>query len=50
MLIDRAFLISIDVTRNNMIKQKLDMNKAMLLKVLYNINSPNLLKCFSKNA
>lgn len=48
-LIDRAFIISYDVNRNRQLKKKLDGNRALLLKVLYDINSECLLKVFSKN-
>ena len=50
-LIDRAFLI----TSNSKMgaphsNRKTNENKALLLKVLYNINSKNILQIFSKNA
>jgi hypothetical protein len=50
-LIDRAFLI-IPQTRGktDKIKTTISKNKAILLKTLYEVNSGNLLKCFSKNA
>lgn len=49
-LIDRAFVISPDVKRNQReIRSKLRMNKSILIKALYQTNSANLLKCFSNN-
>ena len=49
-LIDRAFVISPDVKRNQReIRSKLKMNKSILIKALYQTNSANLLKCFSNN-
>lgn len=50
-LIDRAFLISADLRRNKkIINRRTNENKSILLKVLYDINSNNLLKIFSKNS
>ena len=49
-LIDRAFMISVDINKNQKtIKTRIHTNKAMLLRVLYQVNSANLLKIFSKN-
>lgn len=49
-LIDRAFLITSNTKRNkNTIDRKTNENKALLLKVLYNINPQNVLQIFSKN-
>ena len=49
-LIDRAFLITSDTKRNkNTIDRKTNENKALLLKVLYDINPQNVLQIFSKN-
>ena len=49
-LIDRAFLITCGAKRNkDSIDSNTNKNKALLLKVLYNINSKNVLKIFSKN-
>lgn len=49
-LIDRAFMITPQVSRNNVkIKSCISKNKSILLKTLYQINSAILLKCFSKN-
>jgi len=49
-LIDRAFLITPNIKSNKSnIKNTTDYNKSLLLKVLYDINSENLLKCFSNN-
>ena len=49
-LINRAFLITPSIQRNNnRIQTQLDNNKSILLKVLYKINSNNLLEIFSKN-
>ncbi len=49
-LIDRAFLITDNVKRNNKsITRKTNENKALLLKVLYSINPKNVIKVFSKN-
>ena len=50
LLIDRAFMITPNIKKNkSTIKTKLNKNKSLLLKVLYEINKDNLLKCFSKN-
>lgn len=49
-LIDRAFMVTPNIRSNNkQIITSLNKNKSLLLKVLYDINSSNLLKCFSKN-
>lgn len=49
-MIDRAFKILPGSIRNQKsISSVLNKNKSLLLRVLYNINSANLLKCFSKN-
>ena len=49
-LIDRAFCITPSIKQNKMqIKNNTNKNKSLLIKVLYDINSKNLLKCFSKN-
>lgn len=49
-LLDRAFTISPDAKRHKKeIRSKLKMNKSILVKALYQTNSSNLLKCFSKN-
>ena len=49
-LIDRAFLITCGLKRNkNLVLSNVNKNKSLLLKVLYDINSKNLLKIFSKN-
>lgn len=48
-LIDRAFLITCNVNRNRQLKKQLDMNRSLLLKVLYQVNSGNLLKIFSNH-
>ena len=49
-ILDRAFKILPGSIRNQRsISSVLNKNKSMLLKVLYDINSSNLLKCFSKN-
>ena len=46
-LIDRAFVITDNVKYNNLrLKTKLNKNKALLLKVLYSINSRTFLSCF----
>lgn len=45
-LIDRAFKITPDVTRNRMLKTNLGANKSLLLKVLYEVNSKCFLTCF----
>lgn len=47
-LIDRAFAITPDVTRNKMLKTNLGSNKALLIKVLFEINSKCFLQCFSE--
>lgn len=50
-LIDRAFLITNNVKNNaKNVDRKTNKNKALLLKVLYNINKGNILKIFSKNS
>ena len=49
-LIDRAFCITPSIKQNtNTVKNNTNKNKSLLIKVLYDINSQNLLKCFSKN-
>ena len=49
-MIDRAFKILPGSIRNKKsISSVLNKNKPLLLKVLYSVNSSNLLKCFSKN-
>lgn len=49
-LIDRAFIISTGMKRNiKTSKTKLKKNRSLLLKVLYEVNSYNLLECLSKN-
>ena len=49
-LIDRAFIITDEIKKGSPYrKSQTEQNKAMLLKVLYNINSSNVLKIFSKN-
>jgi hypothetical protein len=49
-LLDRAFCITPTMKSNKMIiKNNTNKNKSLLMKVLYDINSDNLLKCFSKN-
>lgn len=48
-LIDRAFLITCNVNRNRQLKKQLDMNRSLLLKVLFQVNSGNLLKIFSNH-
>lgn len=47
-LIDRAFIITPDVSRNKMLKTNLGTNKSLLLKVLYEVNPKCFLKCFSE--
>lgn len=51
-LIDRAFMITPQIRRNSKtIKSKIRNNKSILLKILYEVNSDALLKCFiSKNS
>lgn len=49
-MIDRAFMILPGSLRNQKsISSVLNKNKPLLLKVLYEINSANFLKCFAKN-
>lgn len=49
-MIDRCFKILPGSLRNQKsISSKVNKNKAILLKVLYEINPENLLRCFSKN-
>lgn len=49
-LIDRAFYITPSIKQNmSTIKNNTNKNKSLLIKILYDINSQNLLKCFSKN-
>lgn len=45
-LIDRAFMITPDVSRNKMLKTNLGTNKSLLLKVLYEVNRKCFLRCF----
>lgn len=50
-LLDRAFSITPSIRQNRRtIRTTIDKNKSVLLRVLYKVNSENLLKCFSKNA
>lgn len=49
-LINRAFCVGAGIkSKKNISKSTIDTNKSLLLKVLYDINSDALLKCFSKN-
>ncbi len=49
-MIDRAFLITPNIkSTQKQLLSTLNKNKSLLLKVLYEVNSANLLKCFSKN-
>ena len=49
-LINRAFCIGYGVkNKKGELSTKLNSNKSILLKVLYDINKTNLLKCFSNN-
>jgi hypothetical protein len=49
-LIDRAFCITPSIKQNKTtIKNSTNKNKSLLIKILYDINPQNLLKCFSKN-
>lgn len=49
-IIDRAFKILPGTIRNQKnISSVLNKNKSLLLKILYEVNSANLLKCFAKN-
>lgn len=47
-LIDRAFMITPDVSRNKMLKTNLNSNKSLLLKILYEVNPKCFLKCFTQ--
>ena len=47
-LINRAFLINKSGINRNIMNSKINKNKSILLKVLYDVNKENLLKCFSK--
>lgn len=46
-LLDRAFIITPDVSRNKQLRSKLNTNISLLLKVLYEVNSDAFLKCFT---
>ena len=49
-MINRAFCIGSGVmSKENVIQSKINTNKSLLLKTLYDINSDAVLKCFSKN-
>lgn len=49
-LIDRAFCITPQMKSNkNTINSNTNKNKSLLLKILFDINPSNVLKCFSKN-
>ena len=49
-LIDRAFMITDEIKKGSPYREsQTEQNKSILLKVLYNINSNNILKIFSKN-
>jgi len=48
-LLDRAFLVTPNIRSNNLnIMSTINTNKSLLLKVLYDINSEAVLKCFSR--
>lgn len=47
-LIDRALNITPDVSRNSLLKTKLNTNKPIFLKVLYEVNPKSFLECFKK--
>ena len=50
-LIDRAFFITPQIRgKTSKITATINKNKSILLKILYDVNSASLLKCFSKNA
>ena len=46
-LLDRAFNITPNVSRNKQLKSKLNSNMSLLFKVLYEVNSDAFLKCFT---
>lgn len=49
-MIDRAFLITPNIkSTKHQLLSTINKNKSLLLKVLFDVNSTNLLKCFSKN-
>lgn len=49
-LIDRTFMITPNMQSNiNNIERVTNKNKSLLLKILYDINPNNVIKCFSKN-
>ena len=48
-LIDRALNITPDVSRNRLLKTKLNTNKPILLKVLYEVSAKIFLECFKKS-
>lgn len=49
-LIDRAFCITLGAKKNQKVLQStINQNRSILIKVLYDVNSVALLKCFSKN-
>lgn len=48
-LLDRAFLITPNVSRNQMLSTHLSKNKSLLLKILYEVNPKALLSCFKKS-
>lgn len=49
-LIDRAFFINPSIKQNtNTLKSTISKNRSLLIKVLFDVNKNNLLKCFSKN-
>ena len=50
-LIDRAFLVTPQIKgKSSKVNATINKNKSILLKVLYEVNSASLLKCFSKNS
>ena len=49
-LLDRAFNITPDVSRNNRLKTKLSLNKVALMRILYEVNREEFLKCFSSSS
>lgn len=49
-LLDRAFVINPSIKQNvGTVSSTLNHNRSMLIRVLYEVNKTNLLKCFSKN-
>ena len=46
-LLDRAFAITSDVSRNKKLNTRLNKNRSLLIKILYETSPKTFLKCFT---